>query len=132
MDQGFALWVILAKLIGPLFLVIGFGALANRDYYRKMIAEFLQNSGLYYFSGATALVVGLAIINNHNIWSADWRSIITVIGWISLFKGVVRLLLPTAGSRVATGFTSNFWPIGSGIILIIVVGAVLTYFGYAS
>jgi len=132
MDQEFALSITLAKLLGPLFLVIGVGALFNRDYYQKMIAEFLRNSGLYYFSGATALVVGLAIVIHHNIWSADWRSIITVIGWISIFRGAVRLLLPAAGSRFATSFTSSFWPIGLGVILIIIVGGVLTYFGYVS
>lgn len=131
MDQEFALSITLAKLLGPLFLIVGVGALFNRDYYQKMIAEFLQNPGLYYFSGATGLVVGLAIITHHNIWSADWRSIITVIGWVSIFKGVVRLLAPKAGSGVAISFTSSFWPIGLGIILIIVVGGVLTYFGYA-
>jgi hypothetical protein len=39
-------------------------------------------TGLIYFSGLITLAVGLAILNVHHFWTRDWRSIITVFGWL--------------------------------------------------
>ena len=131
MDQEAALSIVIARLIGPLFLVIGIGALFNGEHYRKMIAGFLENAGLYYLSGVISLIVGLAIVAHHNIWAPDWRVIITVLGWIALFRGAVRLMLPTVGPRLASGFIVGAWPLRLGAVLVLVIGGILTYAGFA-
>jgi hypothetical protein len=40
------------------------------------------------------LVAGLSMVRVHNVWVADWRIIITLAGWFSVFGGVVRMLMP--------------------------------------
>lgn len=122
--------ILLARLIGPLFIVVGLGVLANRPYYRTMIAEFLKNPALYYFSGAIAFVVGVAIVLYHNIWTADWRVVITIIGWLSVFKGAVRILLPTAGGGMAASLSEAAWPIVVVGLLTLVLGGWLTFAGF--
>ncbi|MEO1240431.1 MAG: hypothetical protein AAFX54_00860 [Pseudomonadota bacterium] len=132
MNQEFALSIVLAKLIGPLLLAVGVGALLNRQFYQSMVADFLKNSGLYYLSGAVALVVGVAIVAHHNIWAADWRTIITVIGWIAVIRGVARLAAPTVGMKLASGLAANANLLTAGAVLIAIVGGILTYFGFLS
>lgn len=132
MNQEFALSIVLAKLIGPLLLAVGVGALLNRQFYQSMVADFLKNSGLYYLSGAVALVVGVAIVAHHNIWAADWRTIITVIGWIAVIRGMARLTAPTVGMKLASGLAANANLLAAGAVLIAIVGGILTYFGFAS
>ena len=59
-----------------------------------MIAEALHPGILFYLSGLLSLLAGLAIINLHNTWYADWRVIITVLGWLMTIGGIIRVVLP--------------------------------------
>lgn len=121
--------ILLARLLGTLFLAAGLGLLVNPTHYRKMLTSFLADPGLYYFSGALALVAGVAILLFHNLWVADWRVAITVIGWLSLLKGLVRLLAPQAGMQVAGLFEARGALIGGGIV-ITALGAWLCAMGF--
>ena len=51
---------------------------------------------LIYLSGVLALTVGLAIIAVDNDWKWHWPLIITVVGWLALIGGTVRMLGPQA------------------------------------
>ena len=62
--------------------------------YESMIAEALHPGILFYLSGLLSLLAGLAIINLHNTWYADWRVIITVLGWLMTIGNIVRVVLP--------------------------------------
>jgi hypothetical protein len=46
---------------------------------------------------------GVAIVLTHNVWSADWRVLITLFGWLNAIGGAVRLLAP--GWVMETGRT---------------------------
>ena len=122
--------LLLARLMGPLFLVAGAGVLLNREHYRHMIGSFLTDAALYYFSGALALIAGVAILLFHNLWVADWRVAITVIGWLSLLKGLLRLLFPQAGRRYAGLLESRAMVLAIGIFALL-LRAWLCAMGYA-
>ncbi len=70
----------LARLIGPVALAIGLSILINAGAYRLLADEFMRSRALMYLSGLLTLVAGLAIVLTHNVWVADWRAIITVLG----------------------------------------------------
>ena len=63
----------LARLIGPTFVAIALGMLLNPGAYESMIEEALHTGILFYLSGLLSLFAGLAIVNLHNTWCADWR-----------------------------------------------------------
>ena len=48
--------IYLAKLIGPVFVVIGIGMLVNGAVYRAMASEFLHSHALIYLAGLLALI----------------------------------------------------------------------------
>ena len=50
--------VFLAKLIGPFFLAVGVGLLANAAAYRKLADEFLRSTALIYLSGLLTMPAG--------------------------------------------------------------------------
>jgi len=124
--------LLLARLIGPLFVLVGVGVLLNRRHYAAMVERFLKNAELYYFSGVLAFLVGEVLVLYHNLWVWDWRVVLTVIGWISLIKGAVRIVLPAAGLRAAASFTASGWYLNIGAILIVAFGAWLAYQGFGS
>lgn len=124
--------IFLAQLIGPLFLLVGIGVLLNRSYYRKMMGDFLGNSALYYFSGVLALVVGIAIVQFHNIWELRWPVVITVVGWLSILKGVVRVLLPERGTAYASQIVDSDGLLVGGAVVLAGLGAWLSFLGFTA
>ena len=85
--------VFIARLIGPAFLAVALGILANGPFYSALIREAVHSPTLIYFSGLMSLVPGLAILNVHRSWSG-WPVIVTIIGWLMVIGGVIRLVLP--------------------------------------
>jgi len=86
--------VFLARLIGPVMLVVGIALFANQRAFRDMAEEFLASPALLFLSGLLIMPAGLAIVLTHNVWTADWRVLITLFGWLNAIGGAVRLLAP--------------------------------------
>jgi len=96
--------VFLARLIGPVMLVIGVAVFFNQRAFRDMAEEFLASRALLFLSGLLIMSAGLAIVLTHNVWTADWRVLITLFGWINAIRGAARLLAPERVMR--TGLTA--------------------------
>jgi hypothetical protein len=122
----------IARLTGPVFCAIGIGLLANNAVYRQMAGQFLAGYPFIYFSGILALVGGLAILNTHNDWTRDWRSLITLLGWIMTVVGVYRIIAPQFVNFVGTAVIAHGgFLYGAGIVLL-ALGSFLTFKGYAA
>jgi hypothetical protein len=84
----------IAGLIGPLFMAIAAFMVVRRDTFLEFAKAAARDRPLIFFAGAILLVSGLAIVQGHNLWVADWRVIITLIGWLSVLGGIVRIFSP--------------------------------------
>lgn len=122
--------ILLARILGPLLIVAGAGVLLNSDHYRAMAANFLKNAELYYFSGTLAFTAGVAMILHHNIWVADWRVVITLIGWSFMIKGAARILFPTMGSNLADNLVRSRSTMMLMGVILLAAGGWLAYHGF--
>ena len=121
--------VFIARLIGPVMLVIGLAVLTNQRAFRAMAEEFLASRALIFLSGLLIMPVGLAIVLTHNIWAADGRVMITLFGWLNVIGGAVRLFAPAyviQTSRVMLK-RPHFIPIAAAIW--IAAGSLFCLFG---
>jgi len=116
--------------MGPVMLAMGLGMVIENDTMRELSREFLSNRGLIYLAGMLTLLAGLAIVNLHNLWTDDWRVIITVFGWLAIVGGLFRILLPGQVQALGTGMTENIALMIIGGLALIVLGGVLVYHGY--
>jgi hypothetical protein len=122
--------IFLAKLIGPLALVLGFGVLFNRGAVRAVLDEFINNRAILFLAGLITFPAGLAIVLTHNVWVADWPVIITIVGWLTAFSGAIRIVAPEGAIRYGRrAYERPNGPLFSAAIWI-ALGAVLTFFGY--
>ena len=122
----------IARLIGPVFAVIGIGMLTNNAAYRVIGELFLGNFAIIYVSGILVLTAGLTILNLHNQWTRDWRSVITAIGWIFCTAGVWRIIAPQLVPFVGTAIlTSSGFFTGAGIVLL-ALGSFIAFKGYTT
>jgi len=122
----------IARLVGPVLAAIGVGMLSNQATYREMAAQFLGGLPFIYFSGILALVAGLYILNVHNTWTPDWRSTVTMIGWVLTCVGAFRIIAPQFANFIASAVIANagFFT-GLGIVLI-ALGGFITFKGYVA
>jgi hypothetical protein len=122
--------VFLAKLMGPIFLAVGIGLIANAAVYKKLAAEFLDSTALVYLSGLLTMAAGVAIVLTHNVWALDWRVLITVLGWLLAIGGAVRIVIPQGTQKVGRRFLKHpQFPIIAAVVWL-AIGAVLSFFGY--
>jgi uncharacterized membrane protein len=121
---------LIARLIGPVFVVIGLGMLLNATFYAAAVGEGAKSPVLIAVSGIATLLGGVAILNAHHDWTADWRVLITLIGWLFIIAGIVRLVLPTVAETVAPVVYSG--PAAEMVAgaIVLVVGAILGFAGY--
>ncbi len=122
----------IARLVGPVFSAIGIGMLASGSAYREMAGQFVSGYPFIYFSGVLLLLAGLTILNAHHAWTRDWRSAITLLGWIFTGIGAFRIIAPNFVSFVGGALmTSNGFFTGAGIVFL-AIGAFFTFKGYVS
>jgi hypothetical protein len=121
---------LIARLIGPLFAAVGVGMIVNATFYATAVGEGAHSPVLIAISGIATLLAGLAILNAHHAWTADWRVLVTLIGWLFIIVGLLRLILPkfveTAAPAVYSGPAAEM--VAGAIIL--VVGAILSFASY--
>jgi hypothetical protein len=121
--------IYLAKLIGPIYLVVAAGLLLNQEHYRSVAKEFTASPALFYLSGAMALIIGGLIVMLHNVWSG-WPIVITLLGWAAIAKGVVRMLAPAWATGVIAKMTANKNALTATGLVALALGAYLTAMGY--
>lgn len=123
--------VFLARLLGPLLLLPGVGLLVNPRGFRTMASEVVGSVTLVYLFGLIDFAAGLAIVLVHNVWTVNWRVLITLIGWLLLIRGAARILITDTLMGYAKVIRKKqLYPVSGGVLVIL--GLVLCYFGYVA
>jgi hypothetical protein len=122
--------IFLAKLMGPVFLAIGVALIVNRAAFGAMTQEFLDSYALIFLTGLITLPAGLAIVLTHNVWTADWRVLITILGWLLLIGGAVRLAAPQQAAAIGRTMFAHPATMNISTGITGVIGVLLCYFGY--
>jgi len=122
--------IFIARLIGPVMLVIGLAVLTNQRAFREMADEFLASRALLFLSGLIIMPVGLAIVLTHNIWAADGRVMITLFGWLNLIGGAVRLCAPEYVMQSGRAMLERPYFITITAAIWVVLGLLFCFFGY--
>ena len=122
--------ILLAKLVGPMMLVLGLFVTLNPARMRRIGREFLDSDALIFISGVITLPVGLAIVVTHNVWAADWRALITLIGWIAVIAGIARIALPETLKRFGEVMLDKPLMIAAPGALMAIMGGYLSWQGY--
>jgi hypothetical protein len=98
---------LIAGLAGPLLVAVALAMLVNRQVLRAIAADVGRNPSFIFFAGMLTLLAGLAIVRSHNIWTADWKGLVTLIGWLAVIAGFARIIVPDRVAEVHTRVTSN-------------------------
>ena len=120
--------VILARAWGLFFLIISLAFIVNKKLYQHLL-NALGKEGFLYITGFIALFVGVVTVSIYNVWTFDWKGLITLFGWLSIIKGLSRLIWPETVvksiKQLRVGKYIYFY-----VVIMIILGAYLTYIGF--
>ena len=120
----------LAKVIGLYLLIIGLGMLINRKEFEPLIRQVVKDKLLIFLSGTMALLLGLLVVLSHNVWTPDWRGLITLLGWLTLLKGLMRVLLPSVAEQIRDSVMKSKNVLTVMATILAFVGLYLSIVGY--
>lgn len=120
----------IAALLGPTLVATATMMLVNLDSMPTLIEELSKSPMLVVLAGYAAFVPGLAIVYFHNRWTG-WPALITVVGWLSLVVGLLRMVFPM---QIA-GTASRFSPAMTGVLpmialVFLLIGGFLSFKAY--
>lgn len=92
------------------YLIIFFGLIIINTKRVKQMMEYVKDEKFLLLISFIAIIIGLINILLHNIWSSDWRLIITLFGWIALFKGMLFFSFPEVAKNQIKKFMSKWLP----------------------
>ena len=84
----------LASIFGPLFAIVGFWMVAFNENFSKVIASMKATPGAFYLGGILNLLLGIIIISMCNEWAWEPMILVTLAGWVLLFRGAAILFVP--------------------------------------
>jgi cytochrome bd-type quinol oxidase subunit 2 len=121
----------IAGLIGPTFVAGAVAVLVNLRAWPALVEQGFHDPALIFASGFLLFVAGLAIVRAHNRWEGGWPVLVTVLGWLSLLGGLLRMLFPTRLAPIAIGAVRSTGVVPGVAIVLLVVGAFLSFKGYS-
>ena len=121
----------LSALIGPTLIIVAASMLLNINSLPALMEQASRDAALILLSGIITFVAGLAIIRVHNIWKGEWFVAVTILGWLLLLGGLIRVLLPFRFAALAAELAPNTrFMVGEAIVLL-ALGAFFSFKGYS-
>ncbi len=95
----------LARFWGSLFMILG-GLSVGAKFLGRVI-EYTEDKTITIATGYITFLLGLATVVSHSIWVMDWRLVITLLGWTTLIKGILKIGFPGHVNKQAQMFKSQ-------------------------
>jgi hypothetical protein len=124
--------VFLCRLLGLYLLLCGLGMMVHRQVYVDAMTKLAVSPAALLCVAAFVLVAGLAMVLGHNLWTkCPAVVVVTVVGWLTLIKGIAYLLLPASwlGCMFQAAFHSGAY-FYAATTFALVLGAYLTIEGF--
>ena len=84
--------IFFAQLWGSFFVIFGLLFIIAGQLGKTI--EMTDDKAFVISTGYITLLMGLVTVILHNVWVADWRVAITILGWSTLIKGIMKIGFP--------------------------------------
>lgn len=119
-----------ARILGPYLVVVTVIAMVRASDVRALLSEFGASPVWAWVSGAFVLLFGLVIIALHPRYDSAPAFVVSLIGWMTLLKGVLLLAVPndyvSAGNSLVN--SGGWWE--AVMLVAAVTGVYLSYVGW--
>lgn len=103
------------------------GAMSFGAKFLGRVIEYTEDRTITISTGYITFLLGLVTVILHNVWVVDQRVVITILGWVTLFKGIEKVGFPDRVNKKAQMFKGGQVVWG---IIIFLIGAWLFSIGF--
>jgi uncharacterized membrane protein len=121
--------IVLAQILGIIFLALGLELLFKRKFVSVAMNEALEKPASLWIMGLIALLIGAVMVVIQCVWSADWRVVVTIIGWAALLKGLFILFCPHVTEKLYRKWNNEGFLMTGGAVATI-IGLFLLYVSF--
>lgn len=121
----------LARIIGPTLMLVGLTVFLNASLFPGIVEQAIHDPLIVMLPGFALFIVGIAIVQVHNHWSGGWPVLVTIVGWLGILGGVVRVLFPVQLAEIGVKVVQlpGLLPVVAGVLL--VAGGFLSFKAYS-
>lgn len=83
-----------AKILGIYMVISGLFLLIRGKTLPAMLKDFFGHPAFVYLTGVILVFLSSLFLLQNNVWDGTWRSAITLVAWMTFFKGVAYILFP--------------------------------------
>ena len=124
--------LIIERVVALVYLIIGLSYVFHNRMWMGLSKELLEKPNSLLLWSIQWLPLGLIVILGHNLWVADWRILITLVGWLVTLKCVLNLLFPRWSGFVkkwSESFLRRYITVGG--LVVAAVGVILTFMSFS-
>jgi hypothetical protein len=122
--------LVLAKFLGLTFTIMGIGIVINGKHIKAALNDLSEQHGLQFLASLIPLFLGGYIVaTRQELWTGDWNSAVTVVGWLLLLSGIIRSWLPSMWASSLRKYSEKISLTFQGVVITL-VGVALLYVGY--
>ena len=118
--------IFLAQFWGGFMVIVGGMLLIGGQKLVRELVEVSKDRGFVVMAGFFALAIGIATVVLHSVWSLDQAGIVTLLGWLAIVGGVIRIMLPklvhemivSIEKHISVVYIAAFFCIGLGTVLL--------------
>jgi len=122
--------IVLARFLGLYLAITAIFLLVRPDTVREMVTDLVNSKAVMFVTAIVTLMLGIILVVLHNIWVPNWRVVITLLAWLILVKGILRLFLPENTAKMMSKFISSKSSYYITAVIALLVGVFLIYQGF--
>lgn len=123
----------LAIVLGWYMVVFGLLVLIRRKQFGLIMTNILKHQESFFILALLTFTIGLLMVVSHNLWVMAWPVVITLLSWLILISGIIRLFFPEAIAKKARSLKEKPWGLIITALVILCIGIyllVMVYFFY--
>ena len=117
--------IFFARLWGSFFIIFGLLFIITRQLGKTI--EMTDDKSFVISTGYITMIMGLVTVILHNIWVANWKVAITILGWSTLIKGIMKIGFPEQINKQAQRFKKKQFV---SAFFLIILGAWLLWMSF--
>lgn len=126
--------IFLGRALGIYLLIVGLSMLFNYRVFFNSFQQWNEQPGVITLTAFLSIMLGILMVLVHNVWVLDWRLVITLLAWLTLIKGIIRLNFPHVVPRTMEYFhqhKSGYYGLAAFCLVLAVFLLIFSFVSFA-
>lgn len=120
----------LAGVLGWYLVIFSCMLLFRRKLLTAVFDDLFNHKGSVFIIAVITVILGLMLVLSHNIWVAGWPVVVTLLGWMILISGLLRMFFLESFMHMGKNFQNHATGMTITGIITLLVGLFLLFHVY--